>query len=100
MLLEGLGDCGGLISALFGLANFFVSPFAVHSLRAKMMTSMVQFQESESAQEDLSSLSLIKKSSDLSFDQLMRKITRDYQKTKKLEVRGFFQSILDKYRAP
>jgi hypothetical protein len=68
MLFEWLGDCGGLISALFRLASLIVSPIAAHWLSEKLVTSMVQFRESDSDREshDLPFSNL--KLSDPSFD--------------------------------
>jgi len=90
MLLEWLGDCGGLISALFRLANLIVSPIAAYSIRTKLVTSMVQIQKSDSDREGLGSPFANHKLTDPIFASRVRKITRDYEKTWKLEERGFF----------
>ena len=64
------------------------------------MASMARFQESDRSQHDNDSPSSKHNANDLNQSQLIAKLERDYELSKRVKVPGFFQSILDKYKAP
>jgi len=50
--LDWLGDCGGLMGALYSLGGFFVAPYASFTLRAKLMGALLRFKKSDRGTED------------------------------------------------
>ena len=41
-MLDWLGDWGGIMDALFMIAEVFISPFSAIALKAKLLTSFVR----------------------------------------------------------
>ena len=51
-LLDWLGDCGGLLDALFFLADLFIFPFTSFALTEKLLTRMALYQASKTVEEE------------------------------------------------
>ena len=53
-LLDWLGDCGGLIDALFFIAEFLIAPFSAFVLQTKLASILVRFRKSDPFEKDQS----------------------------------------------
>ncbi len=42
--LEWLGDCGGLMDALYLIAEFLVGPLSIFALKSRLVSTLVRFQ--------------------------------------------------------
>jgi len=50
--LDWLGDCGGLLDALYIIAEMLVGPVSAFALRSKLVSTLVKFQKSSPAPRD------------------------------------------------
>ena len=83
MLLEWLGDVGGLFGALYQIGAVLLFPFRSFALKTELLTSIFRFVEARPAEKnDMQSKDFIDK-----------QMLWDFQNIHKIARQGFFQTI-------
>ena len=91
---DWLGDCGGLLDALFFLADMLIFPFTSFALRERLLSSLALYQAS-GAPEDKTKKKV--KKGGLPENELLSELARDFSKTTRIPQQHYITHLFNKY---